>query len=210
MALNLFKKEDNTLDNLLNGKESVLDSITVLQNEINVGYNTKVIAVTSIENDALAAGFAKAMSDGYVRNSSSALIIDANMYNPKLSELLKLENGKEDDLLVEDGSSVGGYQQVSLSKKNAVICVNKQVYPGEAYKNKAIHKLIKDNEGLYEHFIVLVPSIKDHKEIYLLKDIIDCIVLVTRRNYTKKKDIFEAAQFCRDNKLPLAKTVVTK
>lgn len=212
MKLNLFNKADNTNKNLLNvnNNDELFAAITTLQNEINVGFDTKVIAVTSIKNDALAAAFGKALSDAYVKNESSALIIDANMYNPQLEGLLELGDASKSDLVVEDGSVVGGYKLFNLSPKNAVVCIDKQVYPGVAYKNKAIHKIIKDNEKSYEHFIVLVPSIKDHKELVLLSDVVDAVVLVTKRSATKKQHIFDAVRFCELNKLPLAKTVVIK
>ena len=46
--------------------------------------------------------------------------------------------------------------------------------------------------------------------MFLLKDIIDSIVLLTFKDITRKKDIFDAIQFMNVNKLPLAKTVLLK
>ena len=209
--MKLFNKhiDQDMINNLLNVKEhqELSAKLTTLQNEINVSFDTKIMAVSSINDDKLAAAFAKALADTYNLNDSKCLIIDANLYNPCLQEMI----GKNDDLEVQDGDlKDGGYKMTFLDKNTATICIDKQIYPGNAYKNKAIHNLINEHLDEYDHFIVLVPSIKHHKEVVLLGDIITSLVLITQRNVTKKKDIFEAAQYCYLNKLPLAKTVVLK
>lgn len=180
--------------------KNIADGLTTLQNEISVGFNTNVVAVTSINSDKLAAAFAKGFAETYGLNGEKTLIIDANLYNPCLQDVIgganKVESKEETILVIDD--------------KTKAICMNKEVYPADKYKEKAVHKIIEDNKKEYDHFIVLVPEIRSHKEVYLLGDIIQSIILVTQRNVTKKKDIYEAIQFFNVNKLPLAKTVVLK
>ena len=178
---------DNLLDVVHN--DALLSDLTILQNEISVDFDTKVIAVTSINKDTLAASFAKGLGDAFVANGSSALVIDANLYNPILNDLLA------------DKRAYKGAKVISL---------NKNIYPALEYKNGVVHNVIKENNNSYEHFIVIVPSIKDHKEVSLLGDILNSLIIVTQKNVTKRKDVFNAHAYCYETKLPLAKTVILK
>ena len=209
--LNVFKKKTSFVKNLINAKDSetVLEKLTVLQNEISVYYNTKIIAVTSVEGDALPAAFAKALADAYNHNGEKTLIIDANLYGPKLAEILNLQEGL-DDIAIKDASLNGSVKLSVLDKNASVITMNKQIYPSDVFKNKVIHQLVNDNKDQYDHVILLAPSVKKHKDITLLGDIVESIILVTERSYTKKKDIFDAIQFFNASKLPLAKTIIIK
>ena len=205
MVKNMFNftnPKENMIANFLDVKnhKNIADGLTTLQNEISVGFNTNVVAISSINSDKLAAAFAKGFAETYGLNNEKTLIIDANLYNPCLQDVIgsanKVESKEETILVIDD--------------KTKAICMNKEVYPADKYKEKAVHKIIEDNKKEYDHFIILVPEIRSHKEVYLLGDIIQSIVLVTQRNVTKKKDIYEAIQFFNVNKLPLAKTVVLK
>lgn len=185
--------------NLLNASnnQEMLNSLTVLQNQIGVSFNTGVIVVTSIRNDELAASFAKALADTYAHNGAKALLLDANLYNPCLKGLLALED-KE------------ALKPIELSDKVSAILMDKEIYPSDVYKSGDIQKLIEDNKKEFEHIIVLVPSVKEHKELMLLKEVTDAIILVAQKNLTRKESIYNAASFFLENKLPLAKTVVLK
>lgn len=191
-------KNDKVIENLRNAKdnEALLESLTKLQNEIAVYHNVKVIAITTINNDPLAAAFAKAFAETFSRNGETSLVVDANLYNPCLQDF------------VGDGVEAKNRITASIDNKANAIIMAKEIYPGESYKGKAVDEIIKENEGNYDHFIVLVPSVKEHKDVALLKDIVDGIILLTRKNKTTKKSIFEAIQFFRVHELPLAKTVV--
>lgn len=198
------EKMINGLSNVKDNQEMV-NSVTTLQNEITVGFNTKVIAITSINNDDLAAAFAKAFAETYSVNGSKSLLIDANLYEPCLEKVISMSN-KQHSLDVESDN----LKIFNIDKNVDTYCMNKETYPSEVYKSKRIHRLIKDNKEKYDHFIVLVPSVKDHKEVILLSDILDASILVVRKNVTKKEHIFNAIQFFEVNKLPLAKTVILK
>ena len=206
---NIFNPDnkDKMINGLLNVKDNqeLFDSLTALQNEITVGFNTKVIAITSIKNDDLAAAFAKGFAEAYSLNGAKSLIIDANLYNPCLDAILN--KGEKQSIDVETDEDL---KMINVDKNVDAYCLNKETYPSEVYKSQRIHKLIEDNKEAYDHFIVLVPSVKEHKEIVLLSDILDTSILVVRKNVTKKEHIFNAVQFFELNKLPLAKTVILK
>lgn len=176
--------------------EKMISKLTVLQNEISVAYDTKVLAITSIKDDELSAAFAYALAEAYHINGSSSLIIDANLFDPRLSNLLKKEKEGEDLSIQNIADGIDG------------VFMNQEIYPSITYKSKAIQKLIEDNKDKYDHFIVLVPSVYEHKEIALLGDAIDSTLLVTRQDVTKKKDIYEALCFLATEKIKVSKTVV--
>ena len=58
--------------------------------------------------------------------------------------------------------------------------------------------------------VCIRKSIKKHKEVVLLKDILGSIVIVTQRNRTRKGDIYNAIQYCALEQLPLAKVTILK
>ncbi len=201
----LFKKsskKDSMIKNLLTftNSDQVFESLTALQNEIGVGYSTKVIAVTSINNEDLAAAFARGLSKTFAYNGSSSYLIDANLYNPSLERVY----------VNEDGSSELTLQSSLIKDKEQVEVLKQETYPSEVYKNKAIHHIVDRNKDRYDHFVIIVPPINKHKELALLNDLVDSVILVTERNKTTRGSIYEAAAFCQEAKLPLAKTVIIK
>ena len=203
------KKKQEKIDALLNVKnnEELFIALTALQNEISVGFNTKIIAVVGIKGEELTAAFSKGFGEAYALNGSKSLVIDANLYNPSLARLL---NNGEDEGDVEVVDNNQQYKITTLSDKLSALSLSKQIYPSELFKSGIIQNAIKEHKNEYEHFVIIVPEIKNHKEIFLLADIIECIVLLTFKNITRKKDIFDAIQFMNANKLPLAKTVLLK
>lgn len=186
--------------------KKLIEKIVSLQNEIEVSFSTKVIALTSIKADEVSASFAKALADAYEINKSKTLIIDANLYNPQIKSVLKP--------VIEENSSKKKTKKdsnvLSISDYIDVITFDKEAYPTKIYKDGNIQKLIKSNSSKYDHIIVLMPSIEAHKDISLLSDVIQSIVLITIKNITKKVDIYGAINYFNENKLPLAKTLLVK
>ena len=131
--------------------------------------------------------------------------MDANLYNPSLKSLLE-DNEGDVEFLEGDKSFKLSY----VDKLTKAICLEKEIYPSNVFKSGLIQKFIKDNENKYDHFIIIVPDIKSHKEVTLLSDVVDSVILVTQKNATIKKHIFDALLFFQENNLPLAKTVVLK
>ena len=193
------KKKERTNNNLLNVKEreDLQQRLTTLQNEIGVSFETKVIAVTSINDDELSARFAKGFADAYALNGASTLIIDANLYNPSLSVVL----GKGENKNAE---------QYELDKSVSCYCFQKEVYPSAYIKEGNVHKIINEKKEQFDHVIILLPSVKKHKEIVLFKDVLNAVVLLTERNKTRKQDIYEASCYFKQEELPLAKVVLLK
>ena len=195
-------KKERMISNLLDIKhdEDLFKSLTTLQNEMAVGFETKVIAISSVKNDSISAAFAKGLADAYALNKENVLLIDANLYNPSLEKVLGDDEAKQE----------GEYRIHDFGEGVSALYLEKQVYPGEIYKSGAIQKIVKEQSPKYKHIVIITPSIKEHKEIVLLRDIIQSIILVSERNVTLKKHIYEACAFFAEEKLPLAKTVVLK
>lgn len=202
---NKTTKKELMINNMLNVKDNndILDSFTVMQNEIEVSFNTQVVAITSINRDDYAAAFAKGFADTYALHNSKVLIVDANLYNPVLKELI-------DNAGIETKKSNEEDNIIALNESVSLLSLAKATYPPEIYKGGTIHKIIEENKDKFDHFVILTPSIKEHKELVLLNDVVNSVILLTQRNITKRKDIFEAIRYCAYSKLPLAKTVVLK
>ena len=192
------RKLNKMVGNLLNisSRPKTLEKFVRLQNEISIEHDSKVVVITSVGEDKLAAAFAKALADAYVANSSSALIVDANFYNPELAGLLGAQ---------EPG---GDIKAVLFNEKSGYIPMKKETYPSNIYKAGTVQKLIEENKDKYEHILVLMPSIKEHKEVVLLKDALDSVILVTRRNVSKKGDIYNSLAFLVEEKIPVSMTPV--
>ena len=208
--MKLFMSKEKKRNNFLNGlltskdKEDKIKALTTLQNEMCVSFPTKVVAIAGIKDDELAAYFAKAFADAYSANGSTSLIIDANLYNQKLKTIIGGDDSVE---AKEEGKEK---QFLFVDKNTEAWCLDNEIYPSTVYKSGVIQKTINDNKDKYDHFILIVPSIKEHKEISLLKDVIDSIILISQKNVTLKEHIYYAIQYLRENELPLAKTVVIK
>ena len=196
-----FDKTDKILAGLLDkNNEEVVKRMTVLHNEVSVSFETKIIAITSTNDDKLASAFALSFANAYSKNGNKCLVVDANLYNPVLKDQAGVDievSGAEDD-----------YQLTKVDDNVDAVCLNKETYPSDVFKNGKIHRIINENKDNYDHIIVLVPSIKEHKEVSLLKDLINAILLVTQKNSTRKADIYNAAIYFSEEKLPLAKTIV--
>ena len=183
----------------------MLEKLKILQNEISVAFDTKVLAITSFGEDDVACAFATALAEAYEHNDKRCLLIDANLYNPCLIKVLGLEN--EDGYRDHDNENLKIYPR---GEKGGILFMKQETYPSTVYKNKTIQNCIEKNKGAYDHFVVLMPNIKDHKEIALLGDVISSTLLVTRRSVTKKGDVFYALQFLSTNKISVSKAVVLK
>ena len=199
MKLFSNKKKAGMIQNLLDLKNrpDSIKAFTTFQNEISIAHNTKVVAIAAVDEDDLASAFAFALSATYESNGSSALLVDANLYDPKLKDMLK-PNGAENGKVF------------ALSEKTGAVFMNKEIYPSNIYKEGVIHGFAKEGLNTFEHIIIIVPAVKFHKEVSLLSNIIDSVVLVTRRDVTKKRDIYESLQFLASEKLPVSKTVILK
>lgn len=195
------KKKETILANLANVAENVElhQRLTALHNDISVRFNTKVIAVASINDDLLATAFAKGVAEDYAINGESSLLIDANMYEPCLGGLLNLPLSKPEEA-----------NPVQVSEKISAICLEKETYPSQILKGGLIQSLLKKHKESVDHIIIVAPSLKTHKDIALLRNALEATILVTQQDVTVKKDIFNALRFFEESELPLAKTVLLK
>ena len=208
MGINLFRNNDKLKTSLLDtNRKEVFNSLTALQNEISVSFETKVIAITSISNDSLCAAFAESFSNAYNLNQSSVLIIDANLYNPSLRSIYDKTLTESTDT-ESDCSTLSEGCLLKINEKKATMFLNEQTYPSVAFKNGIIHKIINDRRDEFDHIIMLMPSINKHKDISIFKDIVDSVILVVEKNRTKREDVFDAVNYCKTLKIPLAKVVI--
>ena len=104
MFFNNDKKRQEMINSLLDVKsnEELFNMLTTLQNEISVGFNTKVVAITGIKGEELTAAFSKGFGEAYALNGSKTLVVDANLYEPHLTKLLNTSGEDEVDVEIKD------------------------------------------------------------------------------------------------------------
>lgn len=164
-----------------------------LQNDINLSFDDRIVAIFSADEEKASAEFALEYAKTYAEFCQKTLIIDANMYEPQLLNLLK---SQEEEKVIKVSDDIGAY------------CLKPSDYPSEFFKNKELNSIIKNYEKEYRRFVVIVPNVNRHKDILLIKDIYGCSLLVAVKNKTKRSDIYYASQICKENGLKLARVVL--
>lgn len=176
-----------------NKESKTFKEISSLQSDLCIAYDTKVVLVTSANDDYLAAAFSKAFANAYALNGKKALVIDANFYNPQLSGMLHLSNDSEND---------SAFNNVfNLEENIDVVCSKKEEYPGETIKSDAVGKLINENKDNYDHIIVIAPNLKEHEDALFFTKDAGCVLLTTKRNVTTKSLVYKSIQLFKDNKV---------
>lgn len=207
--MSFFKKDAiDCVTALLSARNdtSTLSDMTALQNEIGVEFQCKVTAVVGVDDDALASSFAITFADSFSKNNESTFLIDGNLYNPCLCSLL----GKDISAEASYKEMNNEVKFIRINDMLKIACLGKEIYPSSVYKKGIIENIINDNKNNANRFVVIMPSIKKHKELLILKNLIDSIVLVVQKDATINEHIFNAIQFFKENDLPLAKVVLIK
>lgn len=202
MLLSIFS---NIKDN-----EKIIDSTIKIQNNINIYANSKVIAVAVAKEDISLNIVARAIAEVYALQNRSTLLIDCNMYNPSINKMYNkefievgLNNILEDNFNAEKLIN-------KFSSNLDVVFTNKANYPTEIFKSKQYIEFICNAKNKYDHVILVMPSIVEHQDILLSKDLITAALLVARKNKVSKKDLFDSIQTLEVNNLPYVGTIYLK
>lgn len=170
-------------------KNTTIQAIKNVQDELGSLFNTSVIAFTSIDDGNSVIDFAKQFADVYASNNVKCLVMDANLYKP----LLGL---KETDKIIK---STGCVDMISYSQRK---------YPYEFFKDQKFISEIEKYKKEYSHILLVLPNVFEHKEMSILKDVIDCSLLICRKDEDNREVVYNAVSYLKDNDLKLAKVVV--
>ncbi len=201
---NPFKEKTRyeMIQHLMNieSRNGLVDKLTALIDEIEMDGEVKVLGITSVEDDSLTAAFAKGLMDAYAINGSSTLLIDANVYSPFLEKHMR----KQGDILENKMGNT------TINGNIGVVFMKESERPEEVLKSGEIEVLIKAQKTNYGHILLLLPSLKEHREAASFNAVFDGVVLVVRRDVTERKDIAKAIDFLDESGSKLKKVVVLK
>lgn len=180
------------------------ESVIQVQNNINIYGDSKIIAISSPRNDYHSVVAAKAIGEVYAMQEQSSLIIDCNMYNPVLSEIFALES----TVFINDVSK--GLKPHSINDYLNIVLANKTIYPTNILSSNEFQSFIMDCKQKYDHIILVMPSLVEHQDILILKDIITSCVLVALKKKTNRHDLFDCIQLLNNHDLPYIGTIFIK
>ena len=199
----MFRKQNKPIDkdkNLLNKWLSCsnIEKFVGLQNSLNAVYKTKVIGVFSLEDSSVSKVFAVAFADAYVENNEKVLLVDGDLYTRPIS-----------DFALETEEKSGKSKAIhKLSDGVDYISFSTDSYVSSIYRKGAVQKEIEKQKEKYDHIVVLLPSVVSHKEIALTSELLDVSLMLTFKNKTNLKDVFNINQFFKTANIQNIKTVL--
>ena len=187
-------KGQATLSKLLDAanNKAFLSEVSRLENDISVFHDTSVVAITSIDGDFISATFAKALANSYAQNGLRALIVDANFYNPSLTDIFP-------QIPFKASSSSVFHEKYDVNNNLSVITCSSCVYPSRVYKSSEVHNLIANNASVFDRIILLIPSIITHGEVSLLSGTLSTVLCLVKKDVTKKSEVFDVLKVLNDS-----------
>lgn len=171
------KKEKDILSFKQDG--TVAADIKTLQNELNINYKSNSICITSIGNDYLGALFGAVFSQVYTLNGKGNSLIELNSFNPQLESIISS---------AEKESYLQKLNQLSLKNYD---------YSSESFNSPEFDEILKKTSKKGEKLIILGPDISEHDDVSLLKEKIDCYLIVVQKNSTMKSTIYKTIQLLK-------------
>ena len=206
------KKDSELMSIFSNIKDNkkIIDSTIKIQNNINIYANSKVIAIAVAKDDISLGIVARTIAEVYALQNQSTLLIDCNMYNPSLNNVynkLFIETGLNN--MLDDEFNTEKLVNKISNNLDAVF-TNKANYPTKIFKSKQYAEFICNAKDKYEHVILVMPSIVEHQDILLNKELITATLLIARKNKVSKKDLFDSIQTLEVNSIPYVGTIYLK
>ena len=208
-----MNKRDNKLMTTftnINQDQKLIESAIKIQNDINIYANSKIIAIAVAKTDISLDIVASTLAEVYALQNQKTLLIDCDMYAPFLNNLFNkdlVECGL-DDLI---GDKINMDKLINhISDKLDAVFTEKTNYPTEVFKSKNYYDFICEIKDRYEHVILVMPSIVDHQDILMSKELITATLLVARKSKVSKKDLFDSIQTLKVNDIPYVGTIYLK
>ena len=190
--------------------EKIISSTIKIQNSINIYADSKVIAVSVAKDDISVNIIARTLAEMYAFQNQSTLLLDCNMYTPTLNNAFNINN-------IEIGLNNIINEDINIDKLVNHITDNldvvfscKTVYPTEVFKSKNYIDFISSMKDKYQHIIIIMPSIAEHRDILINKELFTAALLVARKNKVSKKDLYDSIQVLESNNIPYVGTIYVK
>lgn len=194
----------------IESNKNLSESIIKIQNNINIYGDSHVIVITAPKDDLALALSSYALSKIYASKNAHTLLVDCNMYNPMLRDVINSSNNKQclNNILDKDINFNDVITHIS-DNLDVVFC-DKKDYPTEIFKSEEYLNFIESVKEIYEHVVLIMPTVIEHQDMLLIKTIIGSSLLVVRRNRVSKKMMFGAVQFLTTNDMAYVGTIYLK
>ena len=206
--MKLFKRKNrfgDACNNVISNKK-LYNSIVKLQNDLVVYANTypKVIAIVSPFDRVYNSLMAKSIAEVYAHNNKKTLLIDLDMHTPTMDKLFKLENEKSilDIAYKNDKNAIN-----KVSDNLDVILARVETYQANFLVSNEFKQALMQLKDLYDHIVVILPPILDNQDILLIKEYLDVVLLVSKKDETTIKEINKAVRFIKINRINFAGTI---
>ena len=207
----LFKRRNRFLDacnNVINN-EKLYNSIVGLQNDLIVFTNSepKVIAVVSPLVRLNSSLMAKTIAEVYAHSNKKTLLIDLDMRMPTMDKLFKLEDTKSIlDIASDDVKSVVNKINDNLD----VIVARVETFNANFLISDEFKECLSSLKENYKHIIVTLPPVLENQDILLVKEHLDAVLLVAKKDETTILSIESSVKFMKDSNINLVGTVFIK
>lgn len=187
-----------------NSNTKLYNSILALQNEIviNCPSNNKVLGIVSVEDELYSAAIAKALVEFYEIHEEKTLLLNVNMHNDIMPIVFE---GKDYQVLEKMTLGKTSKEGFAIYKTLGLEEFSSEVLHSEEFK--AYMQKVREH---YDHVVLMLPPIPEYRDVLLLKDVMDCAVLITKRDRTEVSKIYECVNFLKKNEIPLATISVVK
>ena len=167
----------------------VYNNIKYIQNEINVNFKAKSICVSSIGNHALGSLFGVAMSHVFKTNDKTNTLVEISECDSNLDTILK---------------------EKSKDFAGKLIKIDNKKYFSEIVDSEDVDNIFKINSEKNIKTIIVSPSIDEHDDIVLLKEKVDCFLVVVQKNSTTKASIYRTIQLFKEKGIEQLAFVIVK
>lgn len=188
----------------------VMNSLIGLQNEINIYGNSKIIGIISPNDDYLSSFIGTLLGKTYASFKERTIIIDCSFSNEKsLKDLFNNQIGNYKDLneLLDEKTTFED-MICSLTETLSVSFSTYAIYPTKIFLSEKFEEFIKNCEKNFQHIILIIPKSNQSSSFLLFKKFLGSILLVSKKDTTKREDIYTIVNNLKNNELPYVGTTL--
>lgn len=197
LSLFNYRRFLNRFGTVKNNKK-LYNSVLALQNEIVIHHpsSNKVVGVLGIEEELYGVALAKSLAEFYEMHGEKVLLLNVNMHDDIMPVVF---NEVEYQVLEK-------FDAVKFNKDEKIVykTLGLQEFSSDVLSSEQFGEFMQKAKDHYDHIVLMIPPIGEYRDVLLLKNVIDCAVLTTKRNKTEVSKICEYVNFLKRNAVPLA------
>ena len=185
----LIKKAVTKLD--MNDNLFIKSLVDLQNNSVlfsNKGFS-QIVAITTSKGDfRLVSDFATIYSTTYSNNNEKTLLIDFNFHNPTLSAKFSVISKKITTNEIDEFENF----VTEINDNLYIIACDKFLYQYKIFKNDKLFSFLNEAKSNFDHIVIIVPPVLDNPDILFLKDIVDDVLLLSKKDFSRRKEIVRA------------------